>query len=351
MTETHRVKADPASALSVPGSALSITHSGPGAVEFSTVSSYKDAINRWNGKPYYSLDCYLKDVFHEKIYKLAIDGGFTCPNRDGTLGTRGCIFCSEGGSGDFAARRGQSFDDQIREGKKLLKGKNTGNRYIAYFQAYTNTYAPLPRLRQVYFPAARHPEVAAISIGTRPDCISPEIGDFLQELSYIKPVWIELGLQTIHEDTARRIRRGYSLSVFEEALGILSERNIPVIVHTILGLPGESPEDMESTARYLASQPIQGIKPQLLHVLQNTDLAELYEKQPFHILTLEEYTDLLIRCIEVLPPNIVIHRITGDGPKSLLIAPTWSGHKKYVMNYIHKTFKDRQTWQGRRFPQ
>ncbi len=332
------------------GSAVSITEKGQEATPSPAISCYREAVVRWNGKPYYSLDCYLKEVFHEKIYKLAIDGGFTCPNRDGALGTRGCIFCSQGGSGDFAARRGQSLDDQIREGKKLLQGKRTGNRYIAYFQAYTNTYAPLSRLRQIYMPAALHPEVSAISIGTRPDCISPEIGDFLQELSYIKPVWIELGLQTIHEDTARRIRRGYSLPAFEEALGILKERNLPVIVHTILGLPGERAEDMEATALYLARQHVQGIKPQLLHVLKNTDLAELYEKEPFHILTLEEYTDLLIRCIEVLPPDMVIHRITGDGPKSLLIAPTWSGHKKYVMNYIHKAFKDRQTWQGRRFP-
>lgn len=313
------------------------------------VDSYAKALARWNQKPYYSLDCYLKETFHEKIYKLAIDGGFTCPNRDGTLGSRGCIFCSQGGSGDFAARRDQSLEAQIEEGKRLLKNKHTGNSYIAYFQAYTNTYAPLPKLRQIYMPAALHPEVAAISIATRPDCISTPVADFLRELSGIKPVWVELGLQTIHEETARLIRRGYPLSCFEEALAMLRERGIPVIVHTILGLPGESPQDMEETAMYVASKNVQGIKPQLLHVLEGTDLAQLYKTESFHILSLEEYTQILIRCIEVMPPETVIHRITGDGPKKLLIAPLWSGHKKYVMNYIHKTFKELQTWQGRRY--
>lgn len=309
--------------------------------------SYSEAVAHWNGKPYYSLDTYLKEHFGQKIYKLALDGGFTCPNRDGTLGSRGCIFCSAGGSGDFAASREKSIAQQIIEGKELLKNKNTGGKYIAFFQAYTNTYAPVSHLRTLYMQALEHPEIAALSIATRPDCLPDDVLDLLDNLNRIKPVWVELGLQTIHETTAAYIRRGYPLSCFEDALQKLNERHINVIVHMILGLPGESPSDMAATARYLAGKKIQGIKPQLLHVLRGTDMAKDYETQHFHILTLEEYTDILIKCMELLPPDMVIHRITGDGPKALLIEPMWSGHKKYVLNYIHKEFKRRETWQGR----
>ena len=310
--------------------------------------SYGEAVARWGGKPYYSLNQYLQQTFHEKVYKLAVDGGFSCPNRDGTLGNRGCIFCSAGGSGDFAARRELPFSEQIEAGKSLLRNKNTGIRYIAYFQAYTNTYAPLEQLRQIYTEAIAHPEVAALSIATRPDCLDEPVVRFLSGLSKIKPVFVELGLQTIHEATARYIRRGYSLHCFEEALDLLKAYHLEVVVHTILGLPGESPDDMIATARYLAGKNISGLKPQLLHVLKGTDLAEDYKKGLFHSLTLEEYTELLISCIEVTHPQTVIHRITGDGPKNLLIAPLWSGHKKYVMNYIHSEFKRRQTWQGKK---
>ena len=314
-----------------------------------TPTSYADALHRWNGKPYYSLDCHLKNRFHEKVYKLALDGGFTCPNRDGTLDRRGCIFCSAGGSGDFAASRALPIAEQIRQGKSLLQNKNTGSRYIAYFQAYTNTYGPVDRLRRLYTEALVQPEVAALSIATRPDCLGRDVLDLIEELNHIKPVWVELGLQTIHEPSAAYIRRGYPLSCFEEALAQLNERNIEVIVHTILGLPGQSFDAMEQTACYMARKNIQGIKPQLLHVLKNTDLAHDYEENHFHILTLEEYTDILIRCIEVLPPQVVVHRVTGDGPKSLLIEPAWSGHKKYVLNEIHRQFKLRGTWQGRKY--
>lgn len=303
----------------------------------------------WNGKPYHSLDYHMKAVFGQKVYKLAINGGFTCPNRDGTLGQKGCIFCSAGGSGDFAASRNNPIADQIEEGKALLRNKNTGDRYIAYFQAYTNTYAPVKYLRQLYTEALNHPDIVGISIATRPDCLSEDIIGLLADLNNTKPVWVELGLQTIHEKTAAYIRRGYPLSCFEAALERLSEAGLDTIVHTILGLPSETPEDMLETHRYLADKNIQGIKPQLLHVLKNTDLALDYDQNHFHILTLEEYTDLLIQCIEVLPPQVVVHRITGDGPKSLLIAPQWSGHKKYVLNYIHHEFKVRHTWQGRLF--
>ena len=314
-----------------------------------TPESYPEALNCWNGKPYYSLSQYLLRIFGEKVYKLAVDGGFTCPNRDGTLGSRGCIFCSAGGSGDFAAARTLSFNEQIQAGTELLKNKKTGRKYIAYFQAYTNTYGPLEKLRKIYTEAVLHPEVAVLSIATRPDCIDEPTAAFLSELAHIKPIWIELGLQTVHEPTARYIRRGYSLSCFEDTLSLLHTYQLEVIVHTILGLPGESSEDMIATARYLSRKKIQGIKPQLLHVLKGTDLADDYQKNKFHILSLEEYTDILIRCIEVSSPQTVIHRITGDGPKSLLIEPLWSGHKKQVMNFIHSEFKRRQTWQGRRF--
>ena len=309
---------------------------------------YDEALLRWNGKPYYSLDAYLKKTFGQKVYKLALDGGFTCPNRDGTLGDRGCIFCSAGGSGDFAASRCKTIAEQICEGKELLKNKNTGDRYVAFFQAYTNTYAPVSKLRSLYLQALNHPDVAALSIATRPDCLDDDVLDLLSELNRIKPVWIELGLQTIHESTAAYIRRGYPLSCFDEAVEKLHERKLDIIVHTILGLPGETCEQMEETARYLADKPIQGIKPQLLHVLKGTDLADDYAAGHFKVLSLEEYTDILIRFIELLPPEVVIHRITGDGPKSLLIEPQWSRYKKYVLNYIHREFKDRRTWQGRR---
>ena len=303
----------------------------------------------WNGKPYHSLDYHMKSVFGQKVYKLAIDGGFTCPNRDGTLGQSGCIFCSAGGSGDFAASRTKRIADQIEEGKALLRNKNTGNRYVAYFQAYTNTYAPVDHLKRLYMEALNHPDIVGISIATRPDCLSEDVIGLLAGLNRSKPVWVELGLQTIHEKTAAYIRRGYPLSCFEAALDRLNAAGLDTIIHTILGLPSETPEDMLETHRYLAGKKIQGIKPQLLHVLKNTDLALDYRQKHFHVLTLEEYTDILIHCIEVLPPEVVVHRITGDGPKNLLIAPQWSGHKKYVLNYIHHEFKVRHTWQGRLF--
>lgn len=303
----------------------------------------------WLDKRYHSLDYELKTRYGQKIYKLALDGGFTCPNRDGTLGTRGCIFCSAGGSGDFAASRQLSIPEQIEDGKKLLSGKHTGQNFIAYFQAFTNTYAPAEHLRSIYETAIRHPDIAILSIATRPDCLQPEIMDLLSDLNQIKPVWIELGLQTIHPQTANYIRRGYELPVFENAVSELSRRNIETIVHAILGLPGESKQDMLATADYIARLPVQGIKFQLLHILKDTDLYQDYLLQPFHVLTLEEYTDILIQCIERMPPDMVIHRITGDGPKELLAAPDWSRSKKMVLNYINHSFKERNTWQGRCF--
>ncbi|WFR57970.1 TIGR01212 family radical SAM protein [Anaerocolumna sp. AGMB13025] len=311
----------------------------------------------WGDKRYYSLDYYLKQEFGRKLYKLSLNAGMTCPNRDGTIDTRGCIFCSEGGSGEFAASSLLSITDQIETAKKLVSSKLDRNvlpekeekqgqamsRYIAYFQAYTNTYGNVSTLRSIFMEAISHPDIAVLSIATRPDCLEDEIIDLLTELNQIKPVWIELGLQTCHEATAEFIRRGYPLSVFEDAVNRLRKASISVIVHIILGLPGESVSDMLKTVAYTASIPIQGVKLQLLHILKNTDLAEY----PYQALTLEQYVDLIIKSLELLRETVVVHRITGDGPKNLLIAPLWSGNKKLVLNRINQELKLKNTWQGR----
>lgn len=315
----------------------------------------------WNGKPYHSLDFEMKSRFGQKVYKIALDGQMTCPNRDGTLGTRGCIFCSEGGSGDFAAPLAFSeasgflessiasaVNAQIESAILRIKNKmgTAPDAYIAYFQSYTNTYAPLSYLEALFTAAIRHPKVVALSIGTRPDCLPDEVVKLCARLNQEKPVWLELGLQTIHEDTARFIRRGYPLSTFTDALKRLRAENLETIVHVILGLPGESREQMLQTVRYLAGQDIQGIKLQLLHVLKGTDLATVYEQHPFPVMDLEEYLDLVIDCIALLPPELVIHRITGDGPKNLLIAPLWSANKRLVLNSLTRRFKERGITQG-----
>lgn len=303
----------------------------------------------WDEKPYYSLNYYLKQTFGEKVYKLSLDGGMTCPNRDGKLGCGGCIFCSAGGSGDFSAKRQSDITAQIKAAKETFHRygtqKQVGTKFIAYFQSYTNTYGEVDYLRELFTAAIQQPEIVALSIATRPDCLSSEILDLLDELNQIKPVWIELGLQTIHEHTATFIRRGYQLSCFEEAVANLRKRHLTVIVHLILGLPFETESEMLQTIQYIAKCDIQGVKLQLLHVLKNTDLAKHLTE--FHIYTLEEYTNLLLRCIEHLPKDMVIHRITGDGPKDLLLAPLWSSNKKYVLNYIHKAMKEQQSWQGK----
>ena len=294
-----------------------------------------------------SLNDDLRERFGEKLYKLTLNGGCTCPNRDGTLGTRGCIFCSEGGSGEFAASPQLSIQEQIEDGKRRLAGKRPVKKYIAYFQAYTNTYAPVEHLRRVFTEAISCPEIAVLSIATRPDCLGEEVLELLEELNRRKPVWVELGLQTIHEKTASFIRRGYSLPVFDRAVKELEARGIEIIVHTILGLPGETADMMLDTVRYLNSTPAAGIKLQLLHILKHTDLADYYQHTGFHILTMNEYVDLVIRCLEVCRPDLVIHRLTGDGPKDLLIAPEWSQAKRQVLNTIQKELKRRNTFQGR----
>lgn len=314
------------------------------------------SLRHWGDKPYYSLDYYLKQTYGRKLYKLSLNGGLTCPNRDGTLGTRGCIFCSGGGSGDFSASATLSITDQIEDAKKKVNPKwkpskeitdsaNSQNgNYIAYFQAYTNTYGELSYLEKIYTEAIHHPDIAILSIATRPDCLNDEVLSLLARLNEIKPIWVELGLQTRHEDTAKFIRRGYSLPIFETAVANLQARNITTLVHLILGLPGESTSDILETVSYVASMPVQGVKLQLLHILKDTDLAAYN----FKTLTMEEYVDLLINCIEILPYDMVIHRLTGDGPKNLLLAPLWSGNKKAVLNLIHKELKKRETWQGKK---
>lgn len=297
----------------------------------------------WNGKPYHSLDYEMKKRFGTKVYKIALDGGMTCPNRDGTLGKRGCIFCSEGGSGDFAAPLTQLEEAAARIQKKLGTSQAA---YIAYFQSYTNTYAPISYLRELFTTAISQPDVKVLSIATRPDCLSEEVLDLCAELNQTKPVWLELGLQTIHPQTARFIRRGYELDCFEDALLRLRARKLETIVHVILGLPNESRSMMLDTVSYLAEREIQGIKLQLLHVLKGTDLAAIYEKEPFPVMEMDEYLNLLLDCIALLPPEMVIHRLTGDGPKALLLAPLWSANKRLVLNTLTRRFKERGITQG-----
>ena len=309
------------------------------------------------------LNSYLKNRFEKKIYKISLDAGMTCPNRDGTIDTRGCIFCSEGGSGDFAASCSLSITEQINTGKALVSKKiknedNTG-QYIAYFQAYTNTYAPIDRLRTIYMEAATNKDIVAISIATRPDCIDAQIMDLIYEIHQIKPVFIELGLQTSNEESASFIRRGYTNKIFEDAINLITKYNdklhssnpIHIVVHTIIGLPNEDYPVMLETIKYINQFPIHGIKLQLLHILTNTDLAKEYEKNPFKVLSLEEYTDILIKLLENLREDIVIHRMTGDGPKNILIAPEWSKNKRNVLNYINKQLTLRDTVQGRCYSQ
>ena len=306
-------------------------------------------MKRWGDKRYYSLDSYIKETFGEKLYKISLDGGMTCPNRDGTLDTRGCIFCSAGGSGDFASDRRLSIKEQLAQGKQLVSKKYTGSSYIAYFQAYTNTYASVSYLENIFTEAMDDEGVKVLSIATRPDCLSPEILALLFRLNQRKPVWIELGLQTIHETSARFIRRGYTLDVFEKAVYDLKKIGVSVIVHTILYLPNETEDMMMETISYLNKLPINGIKLQLLHILKGTDLAHLYEKSPFHLPTMDEYFILLGKLLSHLRPDIVVHRLTGDGPKSLLLAPLWTSNKRLVLNTMQKYLKDADIWQGKEF--
>ena len=285
---------------------------------------------------YLSFNKYLKDKFGQKVYKISLDGGFTCPNRDGKIDTRGCIFCSKGGSGDFAQSRNLSIAEQIESGKKRVEKKIKSGKYTAYFQAFTNTYAPVEILRAKYSEAINHPDIVALSIATRPDCLGDDVIELLDEMNKIKPVFVELGLQTIHSESAKYIRRGYSLEVYNEAVKKLKSIGVNIVVHIILGLPNESEEDMLESVKYVCQSQIDGIKLQLLHIIAGTDLAKDYEKGLFKTLEFDEYVELIAKCVAIIPKNIVIHRLTGDGAKKDLIAPLWSADKKRVLNAINK---------------
>lgn len=313
---------------------------------------------KWLDKNYHSLDYEMKTRFGEKVYRIALSGGCTCPNRDGTIGQGGCIFCSAGGSGDFAGDPSESITQQIIFQEESLKAKISVKSFIAYFQAYTNTYAPLQKLRRMFTEAILRPEIRVLSIATRPDCLPPDVVQLLAELNRIKPVWVELGLQTMHEDTARLIRRGYPLSVFEKAVRDLRSAGIEVIVHVILSLPGEDGARVLQTIGYLDGMDIQGVKLQMLHVLKGTDLAAWYERQEegpgpelsqlpaIRLLTQQEYVSLVIDCLEHLRPDIVIHRLTGDGPSQLLIAPAWSENKRGTLNLLNHEMAAMGRYQG-----
>lgn len=309
----------------------------------------------WGDKPYHSLDYELKRQFGQKIYKVSLDGGMSCPNRDGTVGTGGCTFCSQGGSGEFAVGRTGYPDvwEQIEQAKTRVHRKISGEgKYIAYFQSYTNTYAPVDYLRTLFERAITHPDIVALSVGTRPDCLGDEVVALLKKLNRQKPVWVELGLQTIHEKTAERIHRGYRLEVFEDAYRRLKEAGLTVVVHVILGLPGETKEEMLETVDYLGKIPVDGIKLQLLHILKGSQMAAEYEKNPFSLMELEEYLDLILTCVARLPQSVVIHRLSGDGAKALLIGPAWSANKKLVLNRMMQKFRENGIFQGcQRAPQ
>ena len=298
------------------------------------------------------LSTYLKNQYGEKVYRLSLSSGCSCPNREG--GQKGCTFCSEGGSGEFA-KSGEDILESIDRAKELIRSKTDARKFIAYFQSFTNTYGDVKRLKELYMKAISPDEIVALSIGTRPDCVGPEVMEMLKELNAIKPVWVELGLQTIHEDTAVRINRGDRLEVFDDAYRRLKEAGFTVVVHVILGLPGESKEDMLDTVRYLSglNPPLDGIKLQNLQILKGTKMYEEYMEEErilassdeagynrdFYIMSMEEYTDLVAECVALLPKDTVVHRMTGDGPRRLLVAPLWSLDKKRVINMLNKKVK------------
>jgi radical SAM protein (TIGR01212 family) len=303
----------------------------------------------WGDKRYNNLNYFLREKFGEKVFKIALDAGFSCPNRDGTISSGGCLFCSERGSGDFAGDRKFSITKQFEDIKNMMSKKWKTGKYIAYFQAYTNTYGSIEVLREKYEEAVSQDGIVAMAIATRPDCLGQEVLELIEEYSHRVYTWIELGLQTCNEESANIINRGYKLSKFEEALKDLNKRNIDVVVHTIFGLPGESREDMLKTIDYVASKDIKGIKMHLLHLLENTPMAELYNKGKLKFLEKEEYIDIICKSITMLPPNMVIHRLTGDAPRELLIGPMWSLKKWEVLNGIDNKLKELDIYQGQNF--
>ena len=306
-------------------------------------------IKEWNGKRYHSLNYFLRNKFGEKIYKISLDGGFTCPNRDGKVAKGGCTFCSARGSGDFAGSRILSITEQFADRKEMMEKKWKDGKYIAYFQAYTNTYAPVEQLRKKYEEALAQKNVIALSIATRPDCLDDDVLDYLEELNKKTYLWVELGLQTINDKTARNFNRGYDFETFDRSLKKLQERGIEVVVHTIFGLPGETKEDMLKTVDYVAHSGAQGVKFHLLHLMEGTKMVEQYENGELKLLSKEDYIDLIGKGIAMIPEEMVVHRLTGDAPRQSLIGPMWSLKKWEVLNDIDKALVDNNIWQGKDF--
>lgn len=305
--------------------------------------------DRLDGKRYNILNNELKKVFGTKVMKLSLDGGFTCPNRDGTLGSRGCIFCSEEGSGEFAGSRYIPLKEQVEQQKKLLSNKWKSEKYIVYFQNFTNTYSSVERLNRLYNEALEIEGVVGLAIATRPDCLGEDVLDLLQELNQKTFLWVELGLQSIHERSAKFIRRGYPLSIYDETIEHLKSRNIKTVTHLIIGLPNEKRDDIIESVKYVAKTNTWGIKLHSLYIQEGTDLYDYYLKNPFPMLSKDEYVRLIADCLELLPPNMVIHRLTGDGKKDLLYEPKWSIDKLKVLTSIDKELKTRNSFQGKLF--
>lgn len=303
----------------------------------------------WGQKRYNNLNYFLREKFGEKVFKISLDAGFSCPNRDGTISKGGCIFCSARGSGDFAGDNEDSISHQFKDIKGMMQKKWSTGKYIAYFQAYTNTYGTIDFLRKKYEEALKQEDVVALAIATRPDCLGEKVLDLLEEISKKTYLWVELGLQTSKDTTAKIINRGYELSTFEKSLENLRKRNIDVVVHTIFGLPGETREDMLNTIRYISTKDIQGVKIHLLHLMKDTPMVKLYEKGQLKFLNQQEYVELIGEAISLLPPDVVIHRLTGDAPRDLLIGPKWSLKKWEVLNAIDQYVEEHEIYQGKNF--
>ena len=303
----------------------------------------------WGDKRYYSLNHFLRSKFGCKVFKISLDGGFSCPNRDGKISFGGCIFCSDRGSGDFAGRRSVSLTKQFSDIKAVMNKKWKCGKFIAYFQAYTNTYAPIEELRRKYYEALNQEGVVGIAIATRPDCLSEDVINLLEEINKSTYLWVELGLQTTNENTAILINRGYTIDVYNMAVKKLRQKNITVVVHTIFGLPSENRVDMLNTIKFISSSDIQGVKFHLLHLMKDTPLVNLYDKGKFDFLSMEEYVETITEAISILSPSIVVHRLTGDAPRDMLIGPKWSLKKWEVLNAIDKKLEIEDIYQGKYF--
>lgn len=306
-------------------------------------------VKEWNGKRYHSLNYFLRNKFNEKVFKISLDGGFSCPNRDGTISSGGCLFCSESGSGDYAGSRTLSIGKQFCDVKEMMNKKWKEGKYIAYFQAFTNTYAPVEELREKYNEAIKQEGVVALAIATRPDCLGDDVLDLLEEINKDIYVWVELGLQTVSDETARKINRGYKLEVYEEAIRKLKERNIDFVTHCIFGLPGETKEDMLKTVDYVAHTGSKGIKFHLLHLMKNTPMVKLYERGELKFMSQDDYIDLICKAVSIIPEDMIVHRLTGDSPRDLLIGPMWSLKKWEILNAIDKALVDNGIYQGKEF--